>query len=199
MVSISMKLAAVAFSSIAVAQTPSGSWPSTSQNLGVAFTNDTVTPGLWISPDDVTSQPLVYETSNVSSTSGQYMLIMLDLNIPDSDVTTADYYNTLVPGLATNTTTRLHWWQGNYTLQQQQLVNSSDSLAEYTAPRPRDSTNHTYTLYLFEQPANYTPPVAALDGLYYSGTTDERFNFSLSAIVSEVGGPIAANYFLSSA
>lgn len=127
-----------------------------------------------------------------------YMIFMLDLNIPDSDVTTSGYYSTLVPGLAVNTTTRLHWWGGNYTIGKHcPFVNSSDAIAEYTAPRPRDSTNHTYTLYLFEQTRGYVPPEEALDGTYYSQTAEARFNFTLAPIVKEVGEPLAATYFLS--
>jgi hypothetical protein len=40
-----------------------------------------------------------------------YMIFMLDLNIPDSDVTTSASYGSLIPGLAVNTTTRLVGWQ----------------------------------------------------------------------------------------
>ncbi|KAJ6120992.1 hypothetical protein N7523_005272 [Penicillium sp. IBT 18751x] len=124
---------------------------------------------------------------------------MLDLNIPDSDVTTAANYDTLCPGLDGNTTTRLHWWGGNYTLGRHGLfLNSSDALAEYTAPRPRDATNHTYTLYLFDQPEKYVPPELALNGTYYSQTSVARFNFTLAPIVKEIGRPLAATYFLSS-
>lgn len=123
---------------------------------------------------------------------------MLDLNIPDSDVTTADEYDTLVPGLVVNTTTRLHWWGGNYTLDTTTgtYVNSSDGLAPYTAPRPRDELYHNYVLYLFNQPSSYVPSEAALNGTYYDQTTDARFNFSLTPILEAVGSPIAANYFI---
>lgn len=128
------------------------------------------------------------------------MILMLDHNIPDSDVTTADLYSTLVPGLAANTTTRLHWWGGNYTASPTGVfTNSSDALAEYTAPRPRDSTNHTYALYLFEQPEGYDAGEEALNGTYYSQTTSDRFNFTLEGIVEAVGGPVAATWFLSDA
>ncbi|GKZ34034.1 hypothetical protein AbraIFM66950_004169 [Aspergillus brasiliensis] len=187
-----------ALAATALAQTPAGSYPSTNKNLGVAYPNATVTPGAWVSPDDVTSQPAVFATDN-QKYDGTYMIFMLDLNIPDSDVTTAAYYNTLIPGLAVNTTTRLHWWGGNYTVQNGRFVNASDALAEYTAPRPRDSTNHTYTLYLFNQPEGYVAPEEALDGTYYSQTTSARFNFTLEPIVKAVGGPIAATYYLSDA
>lgn len=128
----------------------------------------------------------------------KYMLIMLDLNIPDSDVTTADEYGTLVPGLAANTTTRLHWWGGNYTLDTTTgtYVNSSDALSPYTAPRPRDELYHNYVLYLFNQPPSYVPSEAALNGTYYEEIGSARFNFSLTPILEAVGSPVAANYFI---
>lgn len=143
-------------------------------------------------------QPSLYTQTALN---GTFMVFMLDLNIPDSDVTTAaGSYSTLVPGLATNTTTRLHWWGGNYTVSQDgTFVNSSDALAEYTSPRPRDSTNHTYALYLFEQPAGYVADAEALSGAYYDQTSDSRFNYTLLPITEAVGGPVAATYFLSSA
>ncbi|RAL16788.1 uncharacterized protein BO97DRAFT_420182 [Aspergillus homomorphus CBS 101889] len=124
---------------------------------------------------------------------------MLDLNIPDSDVTTVDKYGTLVPGLAANNTTRLHWWGGNFTLEGRTFVNSSAALAPYTAPRPRDSTEHSYTMYLFKQPKGCVPSEAAVEGVYYDQTADARFNFSLAPIVAAVGEPVAATYSVSSA
>lgn len=150
---------------------------------------------------DVANQPIFYKTDNKKheqDDDSKYMIMMLDLNIPDAEVTTAAYYDTLVPGLALDTTTRLHWWCGNYTVGRHGLfLSSSDALAEYTAPRSRGSTNHTYALYLFDQPAGYEAPREALDGTYYSQSTSARFNFTLAPIVREVGRPLAATYFLS--
>lgn len=150
---------------------------------------------------DVSNKPIVYATDNQKHEPDdptKYMIIMLDLNIPDSDVTKAADYATLFPGLAANTTTHLHWWGGNYTLARHGLfLNSSDALAQYTAPRPRDATNHTYALYLFDQPENYVPSEVALNGSYYSQTSEARFNFTLAPIVKKVGRPLAATYFLS--
>lgn len=149
----------------------------------------------------MTTQPDVYSLGGgctKSTDNSTYMLIMLDLNIPDSDVTTADEYDTLVPGLVANTTTRLHWWAGNYTLNatSKAYVNSSDNLAEYTAPRPRDERWHNYIFYLFKQPEGYVAPAEALEGDYYSGMSDSRFNFSLTPIIDAVGLPLAATYFV---
>ncbi|TGO61782.1 hypothetical protein BOTNAR_0123g00070 [Botryotinia narcissicola] len=173
-------------------------------------------PGKWISPSDVTAQPTIYRTTPLSNTNTNtnpqktYMLLMLDLSIPSSDVTTPSQYSTLVPGLAPNTTTRLHWWQGNYSIESSSpsaspsphhtlFLNTSDSIAAYTAPRPRDATNHTYAFYLFTQPENYFPGEEAANGTYYDETTSARFNFSLTGVVEKVGEPVAANCFLSSA
>lgn len=150
----------------------------------------------------MTTQPDVYSLGGCSSAgntdTSTYMLIMMDLNIPDSDVTTADEYDTLVPGLVTNTTTRLHWWAGNYTLNatSRAYVNSSDNLAEYTSPRPRDTRWHNYVFYLFEQPEGYVAPAEALAGDYYSGMSGSRMNFSLTPIIEAVGLPLAATYLV---
>ncbi|KAF5867522.1 uncharacterized protein Bfra_010496 [Botrytis fragariae] len=75
---------------LASAQTPADSWPITSRNIGCAFGNVTVTPGKWISPSDVTTQPSIYRTTSIpnANTNTTYMLLMLDLSIPSSDVTT---------------------------------------------------------------------------------------------------------------
>ncbi|KAJ4392949.1 hypothetical protein N0V93_002153 [Gnomoniopsis smithogilvyi] len=185
---------------VAAASTPAGWSPSVNKTLGESFEGIVVTPGLRLSADNVTSQPDVYSIHNCSmdDDAQKYMLIMLDLNIPDSDVTIADEYDTLVPGLVANTTTRLHWWGGNYTLDTTTgaYVNSSDGLAPYTAPRPRDELYHNYVLYLFDQPASYVPSEAALNGTYYDGVSDARFNFSITPIIEAVGLPIAANYII---
>lgn len=142
------------------------------------------------------------------------MVFMLDLSIPDSDVVSnTSEYPTLTPGISANRTTRLHWWQGNLTQtlsssnhmdmstgrSEDLFKNHSEPLAEYTSPRPREGDiAHYYTLYLFEQPNDFVPSQAALDGWQYSQMSDYRFNFSLAPIVEQVGQPVAANYLLSS-
>lgn len=159
-----------------------------------------IASSILIKSTDVTVQPSAYTVGNFTSqdSAQKYMIFMLDLNIPDSDVTTADEYDTLVPGIAVNTTTRLHWWGGNYTVDPttRAFVNSSDSLAQYTAPRPRDYEWHNYVFYLFNQPSDYVPSAEALDGDYYSQMSGSRFNFSIDPIVEAVGQPIAGNYIL---
>lgn len=77
------------------------------------------------------------------------MIILLDPNSPpaDSVVTTADKHD------ATHTTTRLHWWAGNYSVvvAPGAFVNSSDRCSvETTAPRPREEPFHIYATYLLE-------------------------------------------------
>ncbi|OJJ42445.1 hypothetical protein ASPZODRAFT_20416 [Penicilliopsis zonata CBS 506.65] len=183
----------------ALAQTPPQTWPVTETNLGAIYDeNITVTPGLWIDPNDVGDEPVLYPT-NDDAYEGKYMVFLIDWMIPDDDVTTSNLYRTLVPGLAVNTTTRLHWWAGNLTLDCDSgvFVNESAAIATYSSPRPRDSTNHTYALYLFDQPADYVLPEEAAEGLYTSQTTDDRYNFSMVPVFEAVGSPVAATYFLS--
>ncbi|KAJ5503713.1 hypothetical protein N7463_006587 [Penicillium fimorum] len=180
-----------------LAQTPVHSWPTTHKHLGVIYEDINVTLNLWINSKDVSSQPIVYDTTH-DSHHGHYMIFLIDWMIPASDMSTPDQYDTLVPGLAVNTTNRLHWWGGNFTLNGRGVfVNESDAVSPYTAPRPRDSTNHTYAFYLFDQPEHYKLPVKAADGLYYDQITDARFNFSMVPIVQAVGKPLAATYFIS--
>ncbi|KAJ5970203.1 uncharacterized protein N7479_000121 [Penicillium vulpinum] len=185
------------FCASALAQTPAHSWPTTHKHLGVSYGDLNVTPNLWISSQDVSSQPVVYDT-NHNSDCISYMIFMIDWMIPASDMASPDQYPSLVPGLAVNTTNRLHWWGGNFTLNRKGVfVSESEAVSPYTGPRPRDSTNHTYAFYLFEQPRHYKLPAAAADGLYYDQTTNARFNFSMVPIVKAAGNPVAATYFLS--
>ncbi|RDW63436.1 hypothetical protein BP6252_10981 [Coleophoma cylindrospora] len=182
-----------------LAQTPNTTVPATTKTLNLDYNGTVITPGVLLPSTAVATQPDVYAGAD-SQADLKYMIFMLDLTIPDSDVTSdVTQYSTLVEGLGANRTTRLHWWGGNYTLSSDgTFVNSSDCLAEYTSPRPRQGDiAHTYTLYLFNQPANYTPPEEALNGSLYDQTSESRFNFSLTDVADIVGGPLAANYFTS--
>ncbi|KAJ5642101.1 hypothetical protein N7490_006101 [Penicillium lividum] len=105
------------FAATTFAQTPPGSYAHTKHALGAAYQNATITSGIWISPNDVGDQPAIWPATKEMRKDTKYILFMMDLNIPDSDVTTTAYYDTLVPGLAPNTTTRLHWWGGNFTIE----------------------------------------------------------------------------------
>jgi len=53
---------------------------------------------------------------------------------------------------------------------------------------------HTYTFYLFNQPANFTLPAWDAERVYNPITASTRMNFSVSAIADVAGAPVAANY-----
>ncbi|PWY80421.1 hypothetical protein BO94DRAFT_496987 [Aspergillus sclerotioniger CBS 115572] len=179
----------------ALAQTSSDIWPQTTTNLGVSFGNMIVTPGVWINPND-TVYPSVFPGHSTSTYPGTYMLMMVDYDVADSAFAALDQYSSLVRGRLVNTTTRLHWWGGNYTLQDGKFVNSSNALASYHPAQPSTSRVHDFTIFLFDQSDDYTPPQDVLDGLLEEH--DPRHNFTLAPIVEAVGGPLAATYFWSS-
>ncbi|BCS06425.1 hypothetical protein ASPFODRAFT_42469 [Aspergillus luchuensis CBS 106.47] len=178
-----------------MAQTAAGVWPQTKTNLGVSFGDNIITPGVWINPND-TTYPTVYPGYSTSSYPGTYMLMMVDYDVADSAFATSDQYSSLVPGRLVNTTTRLHWWGWNYTLQDGNFINSSNALASYHPAQPATSRVHDFTLFLFDQPQDYAPPQDVLDGLLEEH--DPRHNFTLAPIVEAVGNPLAATYFWSS-
>ncbi|PWY66644.1 hypothetical protein BO83DRAFT_344049 [Aspergillus eucalypticola CBS 122712] len=179
----------------AMAQTAAGVWPQTKTNLGVSFGDNIITPGAWIEPND-TTYPTVYPGYSTSSYPGTYMLMMVDYDVADSAFATLDQYSSLVPGRLVNTTTRLHWWGWNYTLQDGKFINTSNALASYHPAQPATSRVHDFTLFLFDQPQDYAPPQDVLDGLLEEH--DPRHNFTLAPIVEAVGNPLAATYFWSS-
>ena len=125
-----------------------------------------------------------------------YFLLFIDLSIPTSRFP-ANETPYLAPGLGPNRTTRLHWWAGNLTQTTSgTFTNSSAALAEYGGPNPPlGDIPHTYVFYLFPQPANYTPLAAALAGDFVSASAAARVNFSLLAVIEQVGNPVASNFF----
>ncbi|OJI85510.1 hypothetical protein ASPTUDRAFT_189550 [Aspergillus tubingensis CBS 134.48] len=145
-----------------MAQTAAGVWPQTKTNLGVSFGDNIITPGAWINPND-TTYPTVYPGYSTSSYPGTYMLMMVDYDVADSAFATLDQYSSLVPGRLVNTTTRLHWWGWNYTLQDGKFINSSNALASYHPAQPVTSRVHDFTLFLFDQPQDYAPPQDVTD------------------------------------
>ncbi|KAL3262275.1 hypothetical protein M752DRAFT_291950 [Aspergillus phoenicis ATCC 13157] len=179
----------------AVAQTETGVWPQTKTNLGVSFGDIIITPGTWILPND-TTYPTVYPGYATGSYPGTYMLMMVDYDVADSAFASLDQYASLVSGRLVNTTTRLHWWGWNYTLQDGKFVNSSNALASYHPAQPATSRVHDFTIFLFDQPHEYAPSQEVMDGLLEEH--DPRHNFTLFPIVEAVGNPLAATYFWSS-
>ncbi|PWY80806.1 hypothetical protein BO94DRAFT_520752 [Aspergillus sclerotioniger CBS 115572] len=189
-------LAALALAAgIAGAQSPPRYIPSSSTYLGLEFNTTVVAPGRFIDAALVSNEPVTFP-AKTSSDPLTYQVFMLDISIPSVAVTEDTGYP-LVPGIAANDTTRLHWWQGNLTVQDGIFVNSSQALAPWNIPEPEGTADHYYAFYLFAQPEDWSPSAAVLDGLYADPYTDARYNFSLVAIAEQVGEPVAANYLLS--
>jgi hypothetical protein len=53
---------------------------------------------------------------------------------------------------------------------------------------------HTYTFYLFNQPANFSLPAWDTGRVYNPISASTRMNFSVSAVADVAGAPVAANY-----
>ncbi|KAJ9632243.1 hypothetical protein H2203_000647 [Taxawa tesnikishii (nom. ined.)] len=156
------------------AQTPEGSSPVVSTNLGVRYGSTVVTPGIQLPQQQTLTAPTV---SGHNGTAGSYTLLLVDLSIPVSILNlTAAAIASLSPGLGANRTTRLHWWQANLTPSANgSLVSTSSALAPYGGPMPpAGDVAHTYTFYLARAAA--------------------RMNFSVAAAVQALGQPVAANY-----
>ncbi|RAL02578.1 uncharacterized protein BO80DRAFT_443377 [Aspergillus ibericus CBS 121593] len=180
---------------MAGAQSPPGYIPSSSTYLGLQFNTTVIAPGRFIDASLAANAPITFP-AKTSDDPLTYQVFMLDLSIPSIAVT-ADTGYPIVPGIAAKDTTRLHWWQGNLTVHDGIFVNSSQALAPWNTPEPVGTADHYYAFYLFAQPADWSQSAAALDGLYSDPSGDSRYNFSLVAIVEQVGEPVAANYFLS--
>lgn len=123
---------------------------------------------------------------------------MIDLNLPFFALPNTTDFASLVPGIGPNRTTRLHWFEYNVHAvnPHQTLQNFSTPIAEYEGPQPPQGDEpHNYVIYLFEQPENYKPDLAAA-AAYSDETSFARMNFSIKALEAQVGAPIAANYFM---
>lgn len=59
---------------------------------------------------------------------------------------------------------------------------------------PLNDIPHTYTFYLFSQPANFSLPAYDAGRNYTAPSASTRMNFSITAISDAVGAPILANY-----
>lgn len=122
---------------------------------------------------------------------GQYLLFLLD---PD-----ASYPE--------NPTSRwiIHWWQQGLTKSTTEvnstaiggtrLVNSTDTAPRVAYRRPRppfNSSAHRYIFYLFEEPNNFQVPEQYAG---YSAQNGSRFPFEQFLDDTNLGDPVAANYF----
>lgn len=138
------------------------------------------------------------------------MVVMIDYSLPAARVFPNETdFGSLVPGIGENRTTRLHWWQGNFTLasadEEDGNATETGSLVRanvsgpgaYQGPMPPENdTAHIYTLFLFNQPENFTLTPVTANGSTIDLVDVPRANFSLSLVTEQTGDPIAANYFL---
>ena len=149
----------------------------------------------WTDPSSVADAAAPVISSNTTYP-GTYTFAFVDLSIPPSKLPNGTDLSTLVPGLGAGRTTRLHWWMDGVTQSSDGTFTGSSTLAPYEGPQPPPGDSpHDYVLYLFNRPANFTPPanaVAFYDAATYLG--DDRFNFSVTALAAQVGAPIAARY-----
>ncbi|KAK4546599.1 hypothetical protein LTR36_001816 [Oleoguttula mirabilis] len=172
-------------------QTPPGTQPSTNKKLGARYNTTEVTPNILLPEALVATGPTVYlhETLN-----GTHMVMLVDLAIPQSSIDTT---GPQAAGLEDCRTTRLHWYQPNLTQTSNgTFVSNSTPIATYGGPMPGlNDIAHTYTLYLFAQPANFELPAWDAGRTYDPISVYARMNFSVEAIAGVAGSPVAANYF----
>src|SRR5271170_65543 len=121
---------------------------------------------------------------------GTYIVVMMDLsvepnNIPTETNTTLIHW--ILPGLSfLNATTTA-------------LTSHSDAIAPYFPPGPPSGQTHTYALFLYDEPLNFTVPadyVPIFKNL--TASVENRVGFNLTEFVEQtgLGDPLAADWFL---
>jgi hypothetical protein len=114
------------------------------------------------------------------SSSGPYLLLMVD---PDWNVTSPP--SVIVHTVVTNLTTNAN------------STSEAKVIASYIAPAPSSGT-HNYTLFLFDQPSNFSIPSAYESYMETTAHTPyNRLNLPLENFIKQagLGKPVAANYF----
>jgi phosphatidylethanolamine-binding protein len=117
-------------------------------------------------------------------------VVMMDLsvepnNIPTETNTTLIHW--ILPGLSfLNATTTA-------------LTSHSDAIAPYFPPGPPAGQTHTYALFLYDEPPNFTIPadyVPIFKNL--TASVENRVGFNLTEFVEQtgLGDPLAADWFL---
>ena len=107
----------------------------------------------------------------------------------------------LAPGIASNRTTYLHYWQTGVTFAANGTLNRNTSpIASYKAPGPpAGDIAHAYVFYLFETGASFAPPPPGnpfSQALVDQGTNRVSFNVGKLAQETGVGPLVGATYFL---
>lgn len=128
-----------------------------------------------------------------------HVVIMMDLSIQLASLpgaapnitgnTTALHW--ILPGLAASNTTARAAVTG--------LASTASVIAPYINPQPPAGQSHTYTLFLYDEPSNFTVPAdytAYFANLTASPLNRVGFNMTKFTDESGLGSPVAANWFL---
>lgn len=217
---IPLVLATTALVNKAYSQTPPGTSPSTEKTLSVFYGTTQDFPGITLplSRKTPNSTPLkcsiniltvvskIPTITYPSATPNQtYQALLVDLSIKAAQVNLSslvpNIQTPLAPGINTNRTTRVHYWQTGLTFTSNgTLVNTTTPIAFYQPPAPPPGDiAHTYVFYLFEQTALFAPPPVGnpfSEALVNKGM-GSRLSFSVNHLAAENGtGPlVGATYF----
>ena len=150
---------------------------------------------------DVSSIPAFgYQPSSPEQT---YTLLLVDLSIPSARVDASKLNPAqlpVAPGLGTNRTTRLHFWQAGLRFGSNgALVNTTEPVAFYQGPSPPPGDiAHAYVFYLFQQEGGFAPPPedSPFSASNVNANPSNRQSFSVQRFATEegVGDLVAANY-----
>ncbi|RAK78820.1 mitochondrial 54S ribosomal protein mL38 [Aspergillus fijiensis CBS 313.89] len=138
------------------------------------------TPGEFLNTTVAKSAPEPHLHDLGLSSSGPYLLLMVD---PDWNKTTPP--SVIVHTVVANLTTAVN------------STSDANVLASYIAPQPKSGT-HNYTLFLFDQPANFSVPSRYESFMQTTAETPlNRLNLPLESFLNQtgLGKPVAANYF----
>ncbi|KAF2024679.1 PEBP-like protein [Setomelanomma holmii] len=168
---------------LAAAQSAPGFPIQASQQLTVAFGNNTVSPPGELIPRGETARPPSISTPvwvAGASNPGQGVLLAVDLDVPRNGTRVQ----------------LLHWLATNVTLGASNSLGSTplnvpNSPVPYLQPSPPvGDVPHAYTFIVFPQPANFSIPSQ------YAGLAQSRVPFNVSQFVRDagLGQALAANY-----
>lgn len=134
-----------------------------------------------------------------------FTLLLVDLSIStktlDQTALNQQYQIPLAPGIASNRTTRLHYWQPGLTFASNgTLNNDSAPIAFYQGPAPPPGDiAHTYVFYLFPQESGFmAPPVGNPFNVANVNMGMNRMSFNVQRLANEsgIGALAAANYIM---
>ena len=139
-----------------------------------------------------------------SSPNATYILLLVDLSIPAAIVSPSTlnpkYQLPLAPGLGSNRSTRLHFFQAGLKFSPSgSLINTTQPIAYYNGPQPPvGDIAHSYVFYLFPQGSAFQAPPAdsPFNVANVNSGMSNRMSFNVQTFAKQAGvGPLtAANY-----